>query len=266
MLYISLKMVLLVALAWQCSTMTAAGQDAPVQMTIVGPRCWLSEMNTYSAARRPDVVCHVVAWEDLVEAQPGTDEPEKIKRYLYEQWKQSKIDHVLLIGDASVMPVRYMVLDRVTPAAHDYAFYASDLYYADLAKSDGGFENWNGVTEGFHGQYFGEVRGEKHKTDPINYDQIDYRPEIGVGRWPVRTIEEFETIAGKSLEHERQIRARSTDSRTVGFISVDGWIDSRPSLDLAAEHLTGWTIEKRYYADRTRNDLTAPPSASEVKS
>lgn len=28
----------------------------------------------------------------------------------------------LLVGDVDVMPVRYMVLDRLTPAAFDYAF------------------------------------------------------------------------------------------------------------------------------------------------
>ena len=48
----------------------------------------------------------------------------------------------VLVGDVDVMPVRYMVLDRVTPAAFDYAFYPSDLYYADLAKSDGAFDCW----------------------------------------------------------------------------------------------------------------------------
>ena len=41
---------------------------------------------------------------------------------------------MLLVGDATVLPVRYMVLDRVTPAAFDTAFYPSDLYYADVAQ------------------------------------------------------------------------------------------------------------------------------------
>ena len=68
---------------------------------------------------------------------------------------------MLLVGDVDVMPVRFMVLDRVTPAAFDYAFYPSDLYYADLAKADGSFEDWNARKEG-HAGYFGEVRREQN--------------------------------------------------------------------------------------------------------
>src|SRR5262252_3993676 len=61
------------------------------------------------------------------------------------------------VGDADVMPVRFMVLDRCTPAAFDYAFYPSDLYYADLQKRDGSFEDWNTTKVGFHRGYYGEV-------------------------------------------------------------------------------------------------------------
>ena len=102
---------------------------------------------------------------------------------------------MLLVGDVDVLPVRYMVLDRITPAAFDYAFYPSDLYYADLAKKDGSFEDWNARQDAFHAGYFGEVRGEKNKRDGINYDQIDYLPEVAVGRWPVSTPDEARLVA-----------------------------------------------------------------------
>lgn len=35
-----------------------------------------------------------------------------------------------------------MCLDRITPEACDDSFYPCDLYYADLAKSDGAFDDW----------------------------------------------------------------------------------------------------------------------------
>jgi hypothetical protein len=243
---------------------TSFGQESPVYLTIVGPRVWLAELEEYARARKPEVQSTVVAWEDLVEKSPGVDEPEKIKRFLYSQWQKREVGHLLLVGDASVTPVRYMVLDRATAAAHDYAFYPSDLYYADLAKSDGAFEDWNAMQDGIHGRYFGEVRGEKHKNDPINFDQIDYHPEIGVGRWPVRSLEELKTITGKTLQHEAAIQARRSEAALASFIAVDGWIDSRPHLDQAAGCLSGWTIEKRYYADRFRNDQTMAPTEQEV--
>ncbi|MGA2256567.1 MAG: hypothetical protein ABSG53_18115 [Thermoguttaceae bacterium] len=41
---------------------------------------------------------------------------------------------MLLVGDATLLPVRYMMLDRLTPAAFDTAFYPSDLYYSDARR------------------------------------------------------------------------------------------------------------------------------------
>lgn len=258
----AISVVIFVFLCGWCAP-SLSGQET--RLTIIGPQAWSTELNAYALARQPAVQATVVAWEDLVAKEAGLDEPEKIKRFLFNQWRQGEVHHVLLVGDASVTPVRYMVLDRVTPAAFDYAFYPSDLYYADLAKSDGTFEDWNANREGFHERYFGEVRGEKHKNDPINFDSIDYRPEIGVGRWPVRTLKELHTIASKTLQHEEQVRNKNNEPLVAGVVSVDGWVDSRASLDQTAQHLSGWHIEKRYYADRRRNDRTPPPTATEIE-
>jgi hypothetical protein len=125
-----------------------------------------------------------------------------------------------------------MALDRVTGSAFDYAFYPSDLYYADVAKQDGSFEDWNAKKDGFHGGYFGEVRGEKNKKDPINYDEIDYRPDVAVGRWPVSTLEELKVVAAKTIAHETGVRSRKT-----AFCSVDGWVDTKALLDQLASKL-----------------------------
>src|SRR5690606_1054474 len=103
--------------------------------------------------------------------------------------------------------VRYMVLDRVEPKAFNYSFYPSDLYYADLVKESGEFDDWNARKEDFHSRYFGEVRGEHNKEDPINFDQVDFHPDLAVGRWPVSTVEELKVIAAKSIAHEQRIDA-----------------------------------------------------------
>ena len=139
----------------------------------------------------------------------------RVKRFLFDQWKNQQAGYALLVGDADVFPVRYMVLDRATPAAFNYAFYPSDLYYSDLARADGGFDDWNAQREGFHADYIGEVRGEKNKSDGINYDQVDYRPEIAVGRWPVSDPAEVSTVAAKSMAYEQGLRDESRPERTV---------------------------------------------------
>ncbi len=198
----------------------------------------------------------------------GADDAEKLKSFIYIQWRIRKFDYLLLVGDADVMPMRYMVLDRCTPAAFDYAFYASDLYYSDLAKPDGSFADWNGQKEGFHRLYFGEVRGEKNKTDPINFDEIDYQPEIAVGRWPVSSVEEARAMAEKSMAYERALKSGAKlGATTVGLFACGGWVDGRGLLDsLAASLPKNWNAEKRYFVDGNRNDHTSPPNATEAVS
>ena len=139
----------------------------------------------------------------MLKHSKGADDPERLKRWLYRAWRERHVRYVLLVGDADVVPVRYMVLDRVTPAADDYAFYPSDLYYADVARRDGSFDDWNARKDGFHAGYFGEVRGEKNKSDPINFDRIDYRPELAVGRWPVDSEAEVAMVAEKTMAEDR---------------------------------------------------------------
>jgi hypothetical protein len=159
-----------------------------------------------------------------------------------------------------------MVLDRVTPAAFDYAFYPSDLYYADLAKPDGSFEDWNARKEGFHAGYFGEVRGEKNKTDPINFDEVDYLPEVAVGRWPVSTPEEARRVAGKTVAYERRVLDNSSPHpQRAGFVVTGGWVDSRQLMDQLAAKLAGaWQLEKRYYSDAHRPSASPPPDHQQV--
>ncbi len=173
---------------------------------------------------------------------------------------------MLLVGDIDVLPVRYMVLDRVTPAAFDYAFYPSDLYYADLAKLDGSFDDWNAHKDGFHAHYFGEVRGEKNKKDPINFDQIPYRPKISVGRWPVSTPEEVRVLAAKSMAYEKSILDGSHPGmRQAALFHVGGWVDARSRLDGIAKNLpAGWKAERHFYSDGNAKFKTPAPDEKNV--
>jgi hypothetical protein len=230
----------------------AAADDPPPDRTliIIAPRKFEPALRPYVEHKRRHMRARLVALESILKNEPGVDDPERLKRALYREWKTRGAAFALLVGDADVLPVRYMVLDRVTPPAFDYAFYPSDLYYADVAKSDGRFDDWNAQHDDFHAEYFGEVRGEKNKTDPINFDQIDYRPEIAVGRWPVSTPEEVGTLVAKSIAYEKAVTGDAKQFARAAFITVGGWIDARHQMDRMAAHLPrSWSREKRYYRD-----------------
>jgi hypothetical protein len=168
---------------------------------------------------------------------------------LYNAWRRQRLGYVLLVVD--VMPVRYIVTDRRDPAAFDYAFYPSDLYYADLARHDGSFDDWNAGKRGFHRLYFGEVRGEKFKRDPINYDQIDYRPEIAFGRWPVSTEQEVRVVAAKTIAYEESVRnGTHAGMGRAAFFNMGGYVDVRDKITAWARQMpAGWTSGRYFYRD-----------------
>src|SRR5688572_448691 len=127
----------------------AAGERE--RLVVVAPRGMAGALEGYVQARGREFEVELWVLEEVLAAREGADDPERLKRALYEAWKERRARYVLLVGDADVMPVRYMVLDRVTAPAFDYAFYPSDLYYADVAERDGTFEDWNRAKDGFHG-------------------------------------------------------------------------------------------------------------------
>jgi hypothetical protein len=261
MTQLRLQIALCITIATQLAMTALSAAEAPEQhsesagMVIIAPDRFhkeLTKFRAYRAAQRPT---ELVSLESILNSTKGVDDPERLKRWLYDSWRKRKIRYVLLVGDADVLPVRYMVLDRVTPAAFDYAFYPSDLYYADIAKRDGTFDDWNARKDGFHAGYFGEVRGEKNKSDAINFDAIDYRAELAVGRWPVDSEHEVAIVAEKTMTYERAVLSEKAHGlRHAALVWVPGWIDTRDRMNRWGNELpSGWKPVKLYGGDRMRS-------------
>jgi hypothetical protein len=245
----------------------AAGAAVPVRgLLVIAPEAFHPALRDFLAFKKKLLPVQFKSLESVLAAGRGVDDPEKLKRFLYEQWRAHKLGYALLVGDVDVMPVRYMVLDRVTPAAFNYSFYPSDLYYSALAKADGSFDDWNARKDSFHALYFGEVRGEANKSDPINYDEVTYHPDIAIGRWPVSTAEQAHAIAAKTMATERAVLSdTNANVRRAGFLAVGGWVDARALEDeLAARLSPGWSVEKRYYSDAGRKS-GLPPDATQAR-
>lgn len=219
------------------------------QLWIVAPRSFHEPLQPFAAAKRERLPTRLVALEAILSEQEGVDDAEKLKRALYTAYRDDsvRLRYVLLVGDAGVLPVRYITLDRVDENAHDTAFYPCDLYYADVAEKDGSFDDWNAEREGHHARYFGEVRGEKNKRGRIDFDRVSYVPEIAVGRWPARQIADVRVLVRKTLAYER-----GTKRAHAGLAFVGGWIDARPHLNRFAGALPdGWTTTKLYDGTET---------------
>ena len=239
----------------------------PRRLLVIAPEAWKPALTNFIAFKATQLPAELRSLESILHSSAGVDDPEKLKRFFHDEWRAARLGYVLLVGDVDVMPVRFMVLDRISQPACDYAFYPSDLYYADLAKRDGTFDDWNGCRDSYHARYFGEVRGEKNKDDAINFDGVDYLPEIAVGRWPVSTPEEARLVATKTVAYESQVLAdQSPTIRRAAFAAVGGWVDSRGMMDrLAAKLANPWQIEKRYFSDSRRESGTPPPTHEQLR-
>lgn len=226
----------------------AGAQASSPGLVIVAPARLRPALEAFIAFKSARLPTEFIELEAALGAHPGADDAERLKRALHDAWKNRHARYALLVGDVDCLPVRYMALDRCTPVAFNYAFYPSDLYYADLVDAHGEFEDWNGRSDGFHAGYLGEVRGECNKGDPINFDGVHYLPELAVGRWPASDPERVARIAAKGIAHELRLEGDAHPAaRVAGLVAVAGWVDARPHMDALATKLpAGWTIERRY--------------------
>jgi hypothetical protein len=221
--------------------------------TVIAPAAWTKTLEPFVGARSADFAVEMVTLEDVLAKENGVDAPERIKQHLFRAWKERGSRYALLVGDADTFPVRFMVLDRWTEPAFHYAFYASDLYYADVADEQGSFDDWNAEQDGFHARYFGEVRGETNKDGRIDFDRVSYVPELAVGRWPVSTAEELAAVVAKTLSW-------SAPKERAFFVHADGWIDARARVNGMAAVLEarGIAVEKQLYGDERAGPHAAP--------
>jgi hypothetical protein len=133
---------------------------------------------------------------------PGKDGPEKIRNMIKYYYEKENIRWVLLAGDADVnlVPIRYVynpdVLrygqgkkETIPVGSPDEYYKPTDFYYADLTGS------WDNDGDG---QY-----GEAPRDNSNGNDEIEWIPEIYVGRLPASTAEELEIMTNKTLTYEK---------------------------------------------------------------
>ncbi len=151
---------------------------------------------------------------------PFADEPERIKWAIYDHYISYDIEYVMLVGDMNVFPVRWIPgeLDDwcpqktaddtlpSPPAAHDYLeniWSPSDFYYADILNDLGLFHSWDRDNN----DWFGEVWRGVESSDPdhgkgLNWDEIDYHPDVAVCRVPADSEEEVRNYVAKVIRYE----------------------------------------------------------------
>ncbi len=210
-----------------------------------GPLAWLRDWKNSSG-----LSCHIMTLEGL-QADPrfsgARDIQERIKRAMAHAYRHHGTRYVMLVGDGDAFPVRYTREGR-EGISWGVCRPASDLYYADLFKPDGSFDDWDANGDGVYGDWWGapEEGMLADDFDQINIDACDLRPDIAVGRIPASTVQEVSTYAQKVMSYESQSAPYWFD-RVLLFSGPREFPGDEDVLDsIAANTMRGFDFTKSY--------------------
>ncbi|MBN2599833.1 MAG: hypothetical protein JXA75_04760 [Candidatus Thermoplasmatota archaeon] len=180
----------------------------------------------------------IITLAEIYRTFPGYDHPEQIKYFIKDAVERWGTTYVLLVGGlrshlfgkprdnmntgthAWYLPVRYTNLWDDN-SVYDPGF-ISDLYYADIFDSEGRFCTWNSFEDGVYGGW-----SHSFALQSPNYplDEIDFYPDIYLGRLPCRNIAEVNSIVTKIITYERNSADPSWFQRIV-VVGGDPYDDS----------------------------------------
>ncbi len=173
--------------------------------------------------------------DDIYNEFTGVDKPEQIKYFIKDAIETWNITYVLLFGGLKSvvwgnaqddtnqgsrgwhLPVRYSNFQW--DGAESYNFtsgepnYISDLYYADVYKEGGVFDNWDSNGNGVFAEWSGDLR-----------DELDLYPDVSFGRLACRNSLEAKNVVNKIINYEKQPADPSWFNRIIA-ISGDGFLD-----------------------------------------
>lgn len=165
----------------------------------------------------------IVTLEDVYNqmSSKGRDQAEKIKYYIKDAIETKGVSYVLLVGGRNGQlfqwncPVRYSHV--VPPDEQEYAeeSFLSDLYFADIYDSLGGFSSWDSN----HNDVFAE-------WDEILKDEMDLYPDVYLGRLACRNTLEVITMVNKINTYEKD---KCDDDWFKNLVLIAG--DSYPDAD-----------------------------------
>jgi len=179
---------------------------------------------------------YVKTTEEIYTEYSGVDPPEQIKYFIKDAIETEGITYVLLFGGLKnqifnkpkdnrnhgstwwYVPVRYSNFEYDGGPGYNFTSgepgYIADLYYADVYKEGGLFEDWDPNGNGIFAEWSGD----------IVRDEIDMYPDVALGRLAIRSNFEANAVVTKIINYEKQPADPSWFKRIIS-ISGDGFLD-----------------------------------------
>jgi Peptidase family C25/Propeptide_C25 len=198
-------------------------------LVIIAPSEFTSDLQSLVDHKNSIGVKTIMKTTDEIYTQyNGVDKPEKIKYFIKDSLETWGIKYVLLVGGLKSwiwanpkenanygskgwrLPVRYANLIDFEPGI------ISDLYYADIYKEGGVFDNWDSNNDGIFAYKLG-MGGTKN-------DKLDLYPDVYIGRLPCRNNKEVQGVVDKIIKYESQPLDPSWFNKMI-VVSGDGFLD-----------------------------------------
>ena len=178
---------------------------------------------------------HVVTVSWIENNYAGADLAEQIRNFLIDKYAEWGIEYVLLVGNIDVIPMRQCFPDSTNHGDVDGMCPPTDYYYADLTG------DWDSDGDGYPGEY--------------GQDDIDFVPEVYVGRIPWSSTTEVSSICEKLINFEADTSGWKNRALLLGsFAFFENENHSGyPEVDfavlmeeIATDILPGWSYTTMY--------------------
>jgi hypothetical protein len=187
----------------------------------------------------------------------GRDNAEKVKYFIKTAMDEWGVRYVLLVGGRSsqIFPTWYCPVRYITMPDDWDKEYLSDLYFADIYDVNGNFSSWDSNNNGIYGEWYpNQTAGDAN---------IDFIPDVAVGRLPCRNIQEVKIEVNKIISYETGTTGQPwfntmlvAAGDTYPASENPNWTGAEGEYygDRAIENMSGFTPVRLYTSDGTFTD------------
>ncbi|HWR64273.1 MAG TPA: C25 family cysteine peptidase [Candidatus Thermoplasmatota archaeon] len=225
-----------VSIRYQQSSDEVFPAESTYDLVIITPEKFSTEVQRLADHKISMGVPTVVkTTEDIYAEYTGYDKPEQIKYFIKDALETWGVTYVLLFGGlksniiakakddinqgskAWYLPIRYSNFQWDGDESYNFTSgepgYISDLYYADVYKEGGVFDDWDSNGNNVFAEWSGELR-----------DELDLYPDVAYGRLACRSTREAKNVIDKIINYEKEPADPSWFDNII-VISGDGFLD-----------------------------------------
>jgi hypothetical protein len=227
--------------ATACLMLWALNVATAQETLILAPDHFLSALQPLKQFK--DATCRparLIGLTQVYTNYAGADEAERVKRCIAHYRQTFGVDYVVLVGDVDQFPARY----RWWGLTNQENWAVSDLYYADLYKSGTTtFDDWDANNNGLYGEI------EFAPDGFINNDNIDFLPDVAVGRIPASNVAEVNAYVRKAIGYELWTTESAAWFKRAGLYTGDWNVSDNTIMDQIAASLSNeaFALTKRYW-------------------